>query len=106
MSCAHCQNGIVVVNTGSGRLVASCPCISQDERQAKGRALAENKAARPLSGGIWLVRSSSSWSGGAGYVVDTTKETCNCPDFERRKAKCKHMWAVEFTRASAKGTSS
>ncbi len=33
------------------------------------------------------------------YLVEitATSEKCNCPDFELRKCKCKHIFAVEYT---------
>lgn len=31
------------------------------------------------------------------YRVDTLRQQCECPDYLIRKAKCKHLFAVEFT---------
>lgn len=43
---------------------------------------------------IWLVPSSSGKT--PRYKVDLNNQTCNCPDFETRRQKCKHLHAVEF----------
>jgi transposase len=31
------------------------------------------------------------------YKVDVIRSTCTCPDFETRQAKCKHIFAAEFS---------
>ena len=39
-----------------------------------------------------------SQSGNGSYVVSADGEPfCTCPDFEKRQARCKHVYAVEFT---------
>ncbi len=43
---------------------------------------------------IWLVPSSSGKSGR--YEVSLEPQKCTCPDFEIRRQKCKHIFAVEF----------
>jgi uncharacterized Zn finger protein len=30
------------------------------------------------------------------YHVNYTRETCECPDFVERHAKCKHIWAAQL----------
>ena len=42
----------------------------------------------------WLVPSSSGKS--TRYKVDLKSQKCSCPDFEIRRQKCKHIFAVEF----------
>jgi transposase len=44
--------------------------------------------------GIWLVPSSS--GRGEKYKVSLKPESCTCPDFEIRRSKCKHIFAVEY----------
>lgn len=44
--------------------------------------------------GIWLVPSVSGKS--TRYKVDLKHQTCTCPDFELRRQKCKHIFAVEY----------
>ena len=44
----------------------------------------------------------ASQSGDGMYDVTRTKSfaigwICNCPDFNYRKVKCKHIWAVQFS---------
>jgi transposase len=65
-----------------------------DARQEKGLILA--KGARHVAGGTWTVPSQSNETGA--YLVDADKVTCTCPDFELRGLRCKHLFAVEFSR--------
>lgn len=67
-----------------------------DARQEKGRLLANDKRIKLVAGDTWLVPSQSQNSGG--YTVDVAEGTCSCPDYELRRTKCKHQWAVELTR--------
>jgi transposase len=62
-------------------------------RQEKGRQIA-NRARIVKSGNLWLVPSQSS---GKKYKVNPEAQSCSCPDFEFTQAKCKHIFAVEFT---------
>lgn len=62
-------------------------------REAKGREIAD-KARITKSGELYLVPSQS---GGKRYKVDPVAGSCSCPDFDFTQAKCKHMFAVEFT---------
>lgn len=70
-----------------------------DSRQENGGHLATHKGIRHIAGAVWLVPSQA--GGTAGYVVDTARHTCSCPDYELRLGKCKHQWAVEVNRATA-----
>ncbi|HZL18960.1 MAG TPA: SWIM zinc finger family protein [Polyangia bacterium] len=65
-----------------------------DARQEKGLILA--KGARLIAGSTWTVPSQSNQTGA--YLVDAEKVTCTCPDFELRRERCKHLFAVEFSR--------
>jgi transposase len=65
-----------------------------DLRQERGRLLSQNKGIKHIAGVTWLVPSQTQPTGG--YVVNTAEATCTCPDFELRRCKCKHAWAVEF----------
>lgn len=64
-----------------------------DAREQRGLLIAERHRLKP-SGRLWFVPSESS---GERYRVDPAAGSCTCPDFELRQAKCKHLWAVEFT---------
>ena len=63
-------------------------------RQARGLAIAavvhitKNKLAYKVP----------SQSGPSAYVVNASEHNpcCTCPDFEKRKARCKHVYAVQF----------
>lgn len=62
-------------------------------REAKGRQIAD-RARIVKNGNLYLVPSQS---GGKKYKVDPEAQSCSCPDFEFTQAKCKHLFAVEFT---------
>jgi hypothetical protein len=66
---------------------------SMSIREAKGRQIAD-KARIVKSGALYLVPSQS---GKGKYSVDLEAGRCSCPDFDFTQAKCKHMFAVEFT---------
>lgn len=67
-----------------------------DAREQKGLALSSDKRIRNVNGPTWAVPSQSDSAGA--YFVDVAAGTCTCPDFELRRAKCKHVFAVEFVR--------
>lgn len=73
---------------------------SNDTRRARGLALAQAKGKRfrLIVGGKYLVPSAQE-TGAAGYVVDVEAGECSCPDFEERRSRCKHLFAVDFYRA-------
>lgn len=66
-----------------------------DVRQEKGRALAKDKRIKRITGATWAVPSQA---GDSAYLVNEMAATCSCPDYEMRRAKCKHMWAVEIVK--------
>lgn len=63
-------------------------------REAKGRQIAD-RARIVKSGNLYLVPSQS--GRGNKYSVDLEAGRCSCPDFDFTQAKCKHLFAVEFT---------
>lgn len=66
-----------------------------DTRQAKGLVLAKDERIKHVVGATWAVPSSQ---GETAYIVNAGAATCTCPDFELRRSKCKHQWAVELIR--------
>jgi len=64
-----------------------------DGREQRGLEMAATLKLR-REGRLWVVPSQT---GPGSYAVDPKRETCSCPDFEARQAKCKHIYAVEFT---------
>lgn len=65
------------------------------EREQRGMAIAA-LCKIDKQDGVWVVPSQS---GNGKYHVtnDRTDPKCNCPDFETRACKCKHIFAVEYT---------
>ena len=66
-----------------------------DARQEKGLVLAKDKRIHHVAGSTWVVPSQT--NGDGAYVVNTQAATCTCPDFELRRCKCKHQWAIEIS---------
>jgi hypothetical protein len=66
-----------------------------EERKQRGLAIAALARIEQVDG-YYVVPSQSQPKR---YKVDMypAMPTCNCPDFETRGCKCKHMYAVEFT---------
>lgn len=64
-----------------------------DPRAIRGLAIAARSRVRQ-SGDKWIVPSQS---GDGQYSVYPDEERCTCSDHETRQARCKHMYAVEFT---------
>jgi transposase len=67
-----------------------------DTREQKGLVLAKDKRVRHVSGPTWAVPSQSNET--SAYLVNAVGGTCTCPDFEVRRQKCKHLFAVSFVR--------
>src|SRR5712691_9241751 len=67
--------------------------IVDDPRQERGLQIA---AMTKLSknGTDWIVPSQA---GTNSYRVNVEEQRCTCPDFELRRLKCKHIYAVEIT---------
>src|SRR5258706_5481768 len=67
-----------------------------EERELKALEIAV-KSKLTRKGKSWLVPSQS--VRGAQYTVnpDPIEPLCSCPDFESRKQRCKHIFAVEYT---------
>src|SRR5882724_6840992 len=65
-------------------------------REQKGLEIA-SRLAVVQKDGEWIVPSQS--GSGARYkvVADSVSPHCTCPDYELRKTKCKHIFAVEYT---------
>jgi transposase len=60
-------------------------------RQQKGLEIADRARITRL-GNLWLVPSQS---GKGKYQVNAEASRCTCPDYDLRRAKCKHIFAVE-----------
>jgi hypothetical protein len=67
--------------------------MSDSLRQLKGQQIADRYLIT-RKGNLWLVPSQS---GRGKYTVDAEASRCSCPDFDFTRAKCKHIFAVEFT---------
>jgi transposase len=67
-----------------------------DARKQKGLVLATHKGIRHVAGPTWVVPSQSNEQ--TAYLVNADEGSCNCPDYELRRSRCKHVWAVEVSR--------
>ena len=63
-------------------------------RQIRGIDIAKRYTIKEENG-TWFVPSSSGKS--TRYKVCLKNQNCTCPDFEIRRAKCKHIFAVEYS---------
>jgi predicted nucleic acid-binding Zn finger protein len=69
------------------------------ERELKALQIAA-KAKLQRNGDRWFVPSQLRGKGGDYYYTvkpDPIHPHCTCPDFESRKLRCKHIFAVEYT---------
>jgi transposase/predicted nucleic acid-binding Zn finger protein len=66
----------------------------QSERQERGLMIAA-RTKLTQKGDVWRVPSQSGYK--PYYEVNPESQHCTCPDFEKREAKCKHIYAVEYT---------
>lgn len=66
-----------------------------DKRRERGLAIAKTGNIRQGREGQWLVPSQY---GCGTWVVDygQGEPTCTCPDYEKRSAFCKHIFAIEI----------
>lgn len=67
-----------------------------DARQERGLILSRDRRIKNVNGPTWVVPSQSDDVGA--YLVNVATGVCTCPDYEVRRAKCKHVFAVEFAR--------
>jgi transposase len=67
-------------------------------REQRGVELADKVSIKPVTKGVrgkWIVPSAT---GSGRYTVDLNgAKRCTCPDYELRRCKCKHIFAVEYT---------
>jgi len=61
-------------------------------RKARGQQIAAKGSIRRTPKGF-IVPSQSGF-GKYAVIVEGTTELCTCPDFETRRQRCKHVWAV------------
>jgi len=64
-------------------------------REERGRQIAKRGGIRRI-GARFAVPSQTPGSEVPAYVVDLVDDTCTCPDYELRRARCKHTEAVLF----------
>lgn len=67
----------------------------QSERQERGLMIAA-KTRITQKDGVWHVPSASNYAPFYEVTPDAANPRCTCPDFEKREAKCKHIYAVEI----------
>jgi len=67
-----------------------------EERELKALEIAA-KSKLSRRGKTWLVSSQSVRRAQYSVKLDPEEPECSCPDFECRKQRCKHIFAVEYT---------
>lgn len=68
-------------------------------REQKGLAIATHTNITPQDH-LYIVPSQQS---SRQYTVDVNAQTCTCPDYETHRQKCKHIYAVEYSRLHEEG---
>lgn len=68
-------------------------------REQKGLAIAAHSNITP-QGHLYIVPSQQS---SRQYTVDLNAQTCTCLDYETHRQKCKHIYAVEYSRLHEEG---
>jgi hypothetical protein len=63
-----------------------------NQREERGKLIAQTRAITKVNNG-YLVSSQSSKKK---YLVSEHLDSCNCPDCQTRKVRCKHAFAVEY----------
>ena len=72
--------------------------ITMEPREIKGLEIAaKSKVIRKGKSNLWLVPSQSGQEEKYTVALHDEKPECTCRDFEFRNAKCKHIFAVEYT---------
>ncbi len=67
----------------------------QSERQERGLMIAA-KSRITQTDGLWRVPSASNYAPFYEVNADPANPQCTCPDFEKRRKRCKHIYAVEI----------
>jgi hypothetical protein len=67
-----------------------------EPREQKRLTLSTDKRIRNVNLPTWDVPSQSGVAGA--YLVNVADGTSTCPDYELRRGKCKHVFAVEYVR--------
>jgi len=65
--------------------------ILRKKREKAERILEENRVIETSGPGIYIIANGK----GNNYSVNLGKESCTCPDYEYRRAKCKHIIAAQ-----------
>jgi len=68
----------------------------KDSREERGRLLALGGRVKHVEGEMWFVPSQQA----GGHIVNVATAACSCPDFRQNPVRCKHLWAVEFSRSA------
>lgn len=74
----------------------------REEREERGLLIAATAKLQKSADGRWFVPSQSNHvthHGGHFYTVkpDVSNPRCDCPDYQYRQERCKHIFAVEYT---------
>ena len=80
------------------RVVSTSPAVEDLQsptREDLGRQIARRGGIRKV-GSRFAVPSQSPDASPPAYLVDLVDQTCTCPDYELRRARCKHQEAVLF----------
>jgi hypothetical protein len=80
------------------------PATRPDTRELRALRLVQARGHEIVRTAPWTYNVPSC-SGAGFYVVDYRRESCDCPNYERRGVACKHVYAVGIHRAKRRGES-
>lgn len=83
------------METNTAEKLATAYLPLPTSREERGRQIAKRGGIRKV-GARFAVPSQTPGGAAHSYLVDLVDETCTCPDYELRRARCKHQEAVLF----------
>jgi predicted nucleic acid-binding Zn finger protein len=89
---ARVAEDAILGNGGNGH-----PRIGDADRNRRGRDMSLDMRISQVDQTYWSVPSST---GRGTYTVNALMSICDCPDYQTRKKKCKHIYAVEVIQAA------
>ncbi len=78
------------------------PATRPDTREMRALALYRERAGEIVRTGPWTYLVPSC-TGSGSWAVNYRRESCDCPDYRRRRVACKHVYAVGIHRAKRRG---
>jgi hypothetical protein len=82
--------------------ISVAPPTHPDTRELRALELFRERGNEIVRTGPWTYLVPSC-TGTGSWAVNYKRESCDCPDFERRRVPCAHVYAVGIHRAKRRG---